>query len=75
MHPPSICTRVAWLAAASLVPAISLAQRTEYQQQDVFDSVLSLFSIQTPLFNTDGAFVQKQEVSNSDVATPARSDR
>jgi len=54
---------------------ISLAQRTEYQQQDVFDSVLSLFSIQTPLFNTDGAFIQKQAVSNSDVATPARSDR
>jgi predicted metalloprotease with PDZ domain len=27
MHPPSICTRFVWLAAASLVPATSLAQR------------------------------------------------
>jgi len=39
---------------------ISVDKRAEYQQQDVFDSVVNLFSIQTPLFDTAGAFIKKE---------------
>jgi hypothetical protein len=39
---------------------LTIEQRAEYQQQDVFDSVLSLFSIQTSMFTTAGAFIQTQ---------------
>jgi lipid A ethanolaminephosphotransferase len=54
---------------------ISVTPRSEYQQQDVFDSVLSLFSIQTPLFNPDGAFIKKQQSSAVDDAATTQSDR
>jgi lipid A ethanolaminephosphotransferase len=47
------------LIVKSSIP-ISIAQRPEYQQPDVFDTVLHLFSIQTPMFDTSGNFIEKQ---------------
>jgi hypothetical protein len=47
------------LIVKSSVP-ISIVERAEYYQQDVFDTVLDLFSIQTPLFDTSGSFIEKR---------------
>jgi lipid A ethanolaminephosphotransferase len=47
------------LIVKSSVP-ISIVERAEYHQQDVFDTVLDLFSIQTPLFDTSGSFIEKR---------------
>ena len=47
------------LIVKSSVP-ISLAERAEYQQQDVFDTVLDLFSIQTTTFDKHGSFIKKR---------------
>jgi lipid A ethanolaminephosphotransferase len=38
---------------------ISIVKRDEYLQQDVFDTVLDLFSIQTPLFDKRGSFITR----------------
>jgi lipid A ethanolaminephosphotransferase len=46
------------LIVKSSVP-VSIVERAEYRQQDVFDTVLDLFSIQTPLFDTSGSFIRK----------------
>lgn len=46
------------LIVKSSVP-ISVIRRPEYGQQDVFDTVVDLFSIQTPLFDTGGSFIKK----------------
>lgn len=46
------------LIVKSSIP-ISIVHRAEYQQGDVFDTVLDLFSIQTPAFDTPGAFIKK----------------
>jgi lipid A ethanolaminephosphotransferase len=37
---------------------ISIVPRAEYRQPDVFDTVVQLLSIRTPLFDTDGSFVK-----------------
>ena len=50
------------LMVKSSVP-ISVVRRAEYRQQDVFDTVVDLLSIQTPLFNTDGSFIKKSETA------------
>jgi lipid A ethanolaminephosphotransferase len=38
---------------------ISVIQRDEYPQPDVFDTVLDLFSIETPLFDKSGSFIKQ----------------
>jgi lipid A ethanolaminephosphotransferase len=48
------------LIVKSSVP-ITVVRRAEYRQQDVFDTVVDLFSIQTPLFDTNGSFIKKSE--------------
>jgi lipid A ethanolaminephosphotransferase len=46
------------LIVKSSVP-ISIARRPVYQQPEVFDSVLDLFSIQATPFDRAGAFIVK----------------
>jgi lipid A ethanolaminephosphotransferase len=46
------------LIVKSSVP-ISIAKRDEYLQQDVYDTVLDLFSIETELFDKKGSFIKK----------------
>jgi len=46
------------LIVKSSVP-ISIVRRAEYRQQDVFDTVVHLLSIQTPMFDTSGAFIRR----------------
>jgi lipid A ethanolaminephosphotransferase len=46
------------LIVKSSVP-ISVVKRDEYTQPDVFDTVLDLFSIETPLFDKSGSFIRK----------------
>jgi lipid A ethanolaminephosphotransferase len=47
------------LIVKSSVP-ITIAERDEYTQQDVYDSVLGLFSIETDIFDKDRAFISKR---------------
>jgi lipid A ethanolaminephosphotransferase len=47
------------LMVKSSVP-ISVVRRPEYRQQDVFDTVVNLLSIQTPLFDTSGSFIRRE---------------
>jgi lipid A ethanolaminephosphotransferase len=53
------------LIVKSSVP-ISIIERVEYRQQDVFDTVLDLFSIRTAAFDNDGSFVKKLAESEGD---------
>jgi lipid A ethanolaminephosphotransferase len=46
------------LIVKSSVP-ISIVKRAEYQQQDVFDTVLDLLSIETTMFDTSGSFITR----------------
>jgi lipid A ethanolaminephosphotransferase len=46
------------LIVKSSVP-ISVIERAEYAQRDVYDTVLDLFSIRTPLFDNDGSFIKE----------------
>lgn len=46
------------LIVKSSVP-ISIVQRPEYQQPDVFDSVLDLLTIQSTMFDKAGSFIKK----------------
>ncbi len=46
------------LIVKSSVP-ITIDQRAEYQQPDVFDTVLDLFSIRTDMFDESGAFLHR----------------
>ncbi len=46
------------LIIKSSIP-ISIDERDEYTQQDVYDSVLDLFSIETDILNKDRAFIKK----------------
>lgn len=39
---------------------ISIVNRAEYQQPDVFDTVLDLFSIQSPTFDRAGSFIKRR---------------
>lgn len=50
------------LIVKSSVP-ISIVRRDAYPQQDVFDTVLDLFSIETPLFDKSGSFIRLQAAS------------
>ena len=45
------------LIIKSSVP-ISIAKRDEYKQQDVFDSILDLFSIKVDIFDNKGSFIR-----------------
>jgi len=47
------------LIVKSSVP-ISVVPRAEYGQQDVFDTVVDLLSIRTPLFDTKGSFLKRE---------------
>ncbi|HTY93668.1 MAG TPA: sulfatase-like hydrolase/transferase [Steroidobacteraceae bacterium] len=61
------------LIVKSSVP-ISIVKRPEYHQQDVFDTVLELFSIQTPMFDSNGSFIRKlANPAASPAAAPAGS--
>ena len=46
------------LIVKSSVP-ISIVRRAEYRQPDVYDTVLDLFSIQSPTFDRAGSFIKK----------------
>lgn len=46
------------LLVKSSIP-ISILRRPEYQQSDVFDSVLDLFSIHSTMFDKAGSFIKK----------------
>lgn len=48
------------LIVKSSVP-IAIAPRPEYRQQDVFDTVLDLFSIETTMFDRSGGFVTRTD--------------
>lgn len=41
---------------------IAIARRAEYGQPDVFDTVLDLFSIESPKFDRAGSFIKREEV-------------
>ena len=47
------------LIVKSSIP-ISIVNRAEYDQPDIFDTVLDLFSIQTPMFDNSGSFIKKR---------------
>lgn len=47
------------LIVKSSVP-ISIVERPAYHQQDVFDTVLDLFSIETTMFDKSGSFIKKR---------------
>jgi len=47
------------LIVKSSVP-ISIEKRAAYAQPDVYDTVLGLLSIQTPLFDSRGSFISRQ---------------
>ena len=47
------------LIVKSSVP-ISIVKRPEYPQPDVFDTVLDLFSIETPMFDKNESFIKKR---------------
>lgn len=49
------------LIVKSSIP-ISIVERAEYRQQEVFDTILDLFSIETPMFNHDRGFIRKHSV-------------
>lgn len=51
------------LIVKSSVP-ISIVKRPEYGQQDVYDTVVDLLSIQTPLFDTNGSFIKRDPASH-----------
>ena len=47
------------LIVKSSIP-VSIVKRAEYDQPDMFDTVLDLFSIQTTTFDNSGSFIKKQ---------------
>lgn len=47
------------LIVKSSVP-VSIENRSEYKQQDIFDTVLDLFSIETELVGKEGSFIKKK---------------
>jgi hypothetical protein len=38
---------------------ISIVRRAAYTQPDVYDTVLELLSVETPLFDTRGSFIRR----------------
>ncbi len=59
------------LIVKSSVP-VSVVRRPEYGQQDVFDTVVDLFSIRMPLFDTQGSFIKMRPASQSPAACAER---
>jgi lipid A ethanolaminephosphotransferase len=59
------------LIVKSSVP-ISVVRRAEYHQQEVFDTVLDLFAIQTDMFDKSGSFIRR--VAGQSVAGEAPDD-
>jgi len=60
------------LIVSSSVP-ISIVRRAKYRQQDVFDTVLDLFTVQTTMLDKSGSFIKKR---TAPVGAPAvREDR
>lgn len=59
------------LIVKSSVP-VSIVKRAEYSQPDVFDTVLDLFSIETPTFDKDGSFIKwrTEPAAATSTATP-----
>jgi glucan phosphoethanolaminetransferase (alkaline phosphatase superfamily) len=51
------------LIVKSSIP-ISIKKRQEYGQQDVFDSILDLFSIVTNVYDKDKSFIKKINEKN-----------
>jgi len=49
------------LIVKSSIP-VSIVKRKEYKQQDVFDTVLDLLSIETDVLNKERVFIKKQSV-------------
>jgi lipid A ethanolaminephosphotransferase len=45
---------------------ISVVQRAVYQQPDVFDTVLSLFTIESPSFDKAGSFITREALTAGD---------
>ncbi len=63
------------LIVKSSVP-ISVVKRPEYHQQDVFDTVLDLLSIETTLFDKAGSFIKRRSIVHGDNAgSPLNRDR
>jgi len=58
------------LIVKSSVP-ISIVERPEYPQQEVFDTVLDLFSIQTTMFDKNGSFIKKRSQHGDGTASSA----
>jgi lipid A ethanolaminephosphotransferase len=50
---------------------IAVVPRAEYRQEEVFDTVLELFSIRTPMFDTSGAFLKKLPATGTTRAASA----
>jgi lipid A ethanolaminephosphotransferase len=46
------------LIVKSSIP-ITVIKRAEYKQQDIFDTILGLFSIETKILNKDRIFIKK----------------
>jgi len=51
---------------------VSIVERAEYRQPDVYDTVLDLFSIQSPAFDKAGSFVKKAGDSDAGVGVDPR---
>ncbi|MDH5393318.1 MAG: phosphoethanolamine transferase domain-containing protein [Gammaproteobacteria bacterium] len=51
------------LIVKSSIP-ISIVEREQYLQQDVFDTVLDLFSIETALFDKERSFIKKHDADS-----------
>ncbi|MBX3702661.1 MAG: phosphoethanolamine transferase [Steroidobacteraceae bacterium] len=45
---------------------VSILERREYLQEHVFDTVLDLFGIRTPLFDNDGGFIKRRSGTAAD---------
>ena len=56
---PAEQAQVPLLVKAS-VP-VAIAERAEYRQPDVYDTVLDLFSIESPKFDKAGSFIEKRD--------------
>jgi lipid A ethanolaminephosphotransferase len=60
------------LIVKSSVP-IDVVPRAAYRQEEVYDTVLELFSIRTPMFDTSGAFLRRLAATTASSATSASS--
>jgi len=61
------------LIVKSSVP-ISIVEREEYLQQDVYDTVLDLFSIESEGFDKEGSFIKKSSSGTKYVEATEKDD-